>query len=308
MTLQELKTKKIAVLMGGDSAERQISLRTGAAVLKALHSRGYDAYAIDTAQDPAGQLLETGAEVAFIALHGRHGEDGTMQGLLEILRIPYTGSGVLASSLAMDKVATKKILLYHGQPTPEFSVFRRGQDVSGVSSASPFEPLIVKPAREGSTIGIVKVSSPAELPEAVETALKHDDCLLIERFIQGREVTVGVLDGEALPVLEIVPKSGMYDYHAKYTAGQTDYLLPAPLDEALSHQIQRSAEAVCNAIGCQGAARVDYMVCEQEFYCLEVNTIPGMTETSLLPKAAGFVGIDFEELVERILCSAGLGK
>jgi D-alanine-D-alanine ligase len=308
MTRDELKTKKIAVLMGGLSAEREISLRTGRAVLAALQEAGYTAVGIDAGRDLAARLEAEKTEVAFIALHGRFGEDGTVQGLLEILGIPYTGSGVMASAVAMDKVTTKKILLYHELPTPAFDVFQRGIDKVVFLSRHQHFPLVVKPAREGSTIGVSIVRDAKELHAGLESALAHDDLVLVEDFIKGLEVTVGVLDGEALPVIQVVPKGGFYDFQAKYTAGQTEYLVPAPLEGALYERLQQVAVAAFRALGCAGAARVDFMVREREFYCLEVNTIPGMTETSLLPKAARQNGIPFGELVQRILEGAALGK
>jgi D-alanine-D-alanine ligase len=308
MTRNELKTKKIAVLMGGLSAEREISLRTGRAVLAALQEAGYCAAGIDVGRDLAQRLVGEGVEVAFIALHGRFGEDGTVQGMLEMLGIPYTGSGVLASSVAMDKVTTKKILLYHELPTPAFEVFCRGEDAAGFVARCRHFPLVVKPAREGSTIGVSIVRSGAELHKGLENALAHDDLLLVEDYIQGMEITVGVLGEEPLPIIQVVPKGGFYDFQAKYTAGQTEYILPAPLEGALYERIQQAAVAACGVLGCTGAARVDFMVRQREFFCLEVNTIPGMTETSLLPKAARPAGIAFGELVERILEGSGLNK
>jgi len=308
MTREELKKKKIAVLMGGLSAEREISLRTGRAVLAALQQGGYLAVEIDAGRDLAARLAAEGIETAFIALHGRFGEDGTVQGLLELLGIPYTGSGVMASSVAMDKVTTKKILLYHELPTPAFDVFRRGDDAEAFLSRRRHFPLVVKPAREGSTIGVSIVGNAQELRAGLESALSHDELVLVEDFIKGLEVTVGVLEGEALPVIQVVPKGGFYDFQAKYTAGQTEYLVPAPLEPALYERLQQVAVAAFRALGCAGAARVDFMVREREFYCLEVNTIPGMTETSLLPKAARQAGISFGELVLRILEGAALGK
>ncbi len=271
MTRQELKKKKIGVLLGGLSGEREVSLRTGAAVLKALEAEGYEAVAIDAGRDLAARLIEESVEVAFIALHGRYGEDGSVQGMLELMGIPYTGSGVLASSVAMDKVTTKKVLLYHELPTPAFETYCRGEDLQVLVGKCRHYPLVVKPAREGSTIGVV-------------------------------------LDGQPLPIIQVVPKGGFYDYHAKYTAGQTEYVLPAPLDGVLYQRLQQVAVETCRVLDCSGAARVDFMVREREFYCLEVNTIPGMTETSLLPKAAGHEGISFAELVQRILETAGLNK
>jgi len=308
MTRQELKTKKIAVLMGGLSAEREVSLRTGKAVLAALQSTGYEAVGLDVGTDIAARLSQEQVDVAFIALHGRYGEDGTIQGLLEMMQIPYTGSGVLASSLAMDKETTKKILLYHELPTPAFQVYRKGEDLEGFLQKCRHFPLVVKPAREGSTIGISIVRDEQSLAAGLQDALQHDDHVLVEDFIQGMEITVGVLRGEALPIIQIAPKGGFYDYHAKYTAGQTEYILPAPLDSAVYHQVQQVAREVYRVLGCSGAARIDFMVREKEFYCLEANTIPGMTETSLLPKAAQHAGLDFAELTQRILEDAGLGK
>jgi D-alanine-D-alanine ligase len=308
MTRQELKEKKIGVIMGGMSAEREVSLRTGKAVFNALLEAGFRAVSIDAGRDLANRLVTEGVEVAFIALHGRFGEDGTVQGLLEMLDIPYTGSGVMASSMAMDKVTTKKILLYHELPTPAFKVFRKGEDLAPLLDGCRHFPLVVKPAREGSTIGISIVRSREELDVGISAALEHDDLILVEDFIQGAEVTVGVLAGEPLPIIQVVPKGGFYDYHAKYTAGQTEYLLPAPLEGALQQRLQQVAVEAYRALGCDGAARIDFMVREREFYCLEVNTIPGMTETSLLPKAARHAGISFTELVLRILEGAGVRK
>jgi D-alanine-D-alanine ligase len=308
MTLRELKEKKIAVLMGGISAERKISLRTGRAVLGALQQGGYLALGVDVDRNLASRLIEERIEVAFIALHGRFGEDGTVQGLLEMLEIPYTGSGVLASGIAMDKVTTKKILLYHNIPTPAFEVFRRGEDPLALLARCGHFPLVVKPAREGSTIGVSIAQDAVELRKGLDVALGFDNLILVEDYIRGKEITVGVLNGEALPIIQVVPKGGFYDFDAKYTAGQTDYILPAPLEKTLYERIQKAAVVTYQALGCAGAARVDFMVRESEFYCLEVNTIPGMTETSLLPKAAFEAGISFGELVQRILEGAALGK
>ena len=308
MTRNELKQKKIAVLMGGLSAEREISLRTGGAVLKALQGAGYRACGIDAGRELAARLLDERIEAVFIALHGRFGEDGTVQGLLELLQIPYTGSGVLASSVAMDKITTKKLLLYHQLPTPAFTAYRRGEDLEGlIGRCRPF-PLVVKPAREGSTIGVAIVRDGDGLRLGLEEALRHDDLVLVEDFIQGLEVTVGVLNDEPLPIIQVVPQGGFYDFTAKYTAGRTEYILPAPLEEGLYERLRQAAVAACRALGCSGAARVDFMIRAGEFFCLEVNTIPGMTETSLLPKAAAHAGISFTELVERILEGAGLNK
>jgi len=300
--------KRIAVLLGGLSAEREISLRTGNAVLRALRGQGLEAVAIDAGRDLPLRLQEAGVQVAFIALHGRYGEDGTVQGLLELLQIPYTGSGVLASSVAMNKLVTKQILMHHGVATPAFAVYRKDNDQVAFVAACQAYPLVTKPAREGSTIGVSVVRDAESLQAGLEEALRHDDLVLVEEFIAGAEVTVGVLGEQPLPVVQVVPKGGFYDYQSKYMPGQTEYLLPAPLPAAVYARLQAEAVAACQALGCRGAARVDFMVRGEELFCLEVNTIPGMTETSLLPKAAGAAGIPFDELVLRILADAGLNK
>ncbi|PLX98557.1 MAG: D-alanine--D-alanine ligase [Desulfuromonas sp.] len=303
----DIKHKKIAVLLGGLSSEREVSLRTGDAVHKALLDKGYDSITIDAGRDLAECLKEAQAEVAFIALHGRYGEDGSVQGLLELMGIPYTGSGVMASSVAMDKVVTKQLMIHHGIETPRFAALRSGETLADVELPGGF-PLVVKPAREGSTIGVTIAQEPAQLEKGIVEALEMDDLVLIEEFIAGDEVTVGVLEGEVLPVIQVVPKSGFYDYSSKYTAGQTEYLLPAPQSDEVTAHLQKAALAAYRALDCRGGARVDFMIRDGEIYCLEVNTIPGMTETSLLPKAAGHAGIGFGELTERILLGAGLRK
>jgi D-alanine-D-alanine ligase len=308
MNRTELKNKRIAVLMGGLSAEREISLKTGQAVLSALLENGCDAVAIDAGHDLPARLREVEADVAFICLHGRYGEDGTVQGLLEMMQIPYTGSGVMSSSMVMDKVITKQILLYNEISTPGFVAYSSGDDRSELFKRCRHFPLVVKPAREGSTIGISIVHDRAELEAGLEEALKHDDLVLIEDYIQGDEITVSILNKESLPIIQIVPKSGFYDYESKYTPGHTEYLLPAPLEAVLYNRLQETSVAACKALACRGAARVDFMVREREFFCLEVNTIPGMTATSLLPKAAAEAGISFNELVLQILEDAGLNK
>jgi D-alanine-D-alanine ligase len=305
---EELLQKKIAVLMGGLSAEREISLRTGAAALNALLQLGYRAVGIDVGMNLPGQLRAAECEIAFIALHGRFGEDGRVQGLLEMLQIPYTGSGVLASSMAIDKVVTKQMLLYHELPTPGFDFMRPGDSSESLLARCKHLPLIVKPSREGSTIGISIARSHEALRHGIDTAAALDGTVLVEEFIDGIELTVSVLNGRSLPIIQIVPKSGFYDYQAKYTAGETEYLLPAPIDAGSYQRIQQAAVDACKCLGCRGAARVDFMLREREFYCIEVNTIPGMTETSLLPKAASEAGIAFAQLVEEILLDAGLDK
>jgi D-alanine-D-alanine ligase len=308
MKREELRQLKIAVLYGGVSSEREISLRTGRAVLTALTRCGYNVVGIDADRDLASKLVAAGAEAVFIALHGRHGEDGTVQGLLEILGLPYTGSGVLASSMAMDKVTTKRLLLQQGITTPDFCVYRQGDDIELFTRQVKHWPVIAKPAHEGSTIGVTIAHNPDELSAGLRAGLAYDHTILVEEFIQGDEATVSVLNGAALPVIQVVPKSGFYDFSSKYPAGQTEYLLPAPFAPEIYKELQESAIAAVSILGCLGAARADFMIRNDKTYCLEVNTIPGMTETSLLPKAAGHAGIDFDELVQRILESAGTGK
>ena len=303
-----MKQKRTAVLMGGLSAEREISLKTGNAVLKALQENGCNAVGVDVGHDLPLQLRDAQAEQAFICLHGRYGEDGTVQGLLEMMRIPYTGSGVMSSSMAMDKVVSKQIMLYHEISTPGFVVYRAGENRAALLKRCRHFPLVVKPAREGSTIGLTIAHDHDQLEDGLELALEFDELVLIEDFIKGDEVTVSVLNGEALPIIKIVPKSGFYDYRSKYTPGQTEYILPAPLDSVLYNRLQETSVAACRALSCRGAARVDFMIREKEFFCLEVNTIPGMTETSLLPKAAAEAGLTFTELAMQILEDAGLHK
>ena len=303
------KRKRIAVLMGGQSSEREISLRTGQAILKALQKKGYQAFPIDAGSDVAFRLKEKKVDIAFIALHGRLGEDGTIQGLLEVMGIPYTGSGVMASALSMNKVMSKKVFAFHEIPTPEFQycdmAALKGKKIDTCCTIGV--PMVVKPVEEGSTIGITIVRKKNELAGAVKKASAFGNTVLFERFIRGREVTVGVLDGRPLPIIEIAPKKGFYDYHAKYTKGFTEYILPARLKKRSYARVQEFGVKAYQALGCEGAARVDFMVDEEERpYCLEVNTVPGMTETSLLPKAAKAVGIDFNELVETILAGARL--
>jgi len=308
MTREQLKQKTIGVLMGGISAEREISLRTGNAILAALLGSGYHAVGIDAGADLPARLIEENINVAFIALHGRGGEDGSVQGLLETMRIPYTGSGILASSLAIDKVMTKRVLLQQGLPTPQFAVYRAGDDLEALLATIDCYPVIAKPACEGSTIGVTIAEDVDGLRSGIKAAVAYDRQVLIEEFIRGRETTVSVFDGEALPIIEVVPKSGFYDFNSKYTAGQTEYLLPANFPAPLYARMQQVAVEAYQALGCVGAARVDFMVRGDELFCLEVNTIPGMTATSLLPKAAAANGIDFGELVQRILEGAALNK
>lgn len=304
-----LTDKKIGVLMGGISSEREISLRTGKTIEAALRKKGYRVVGIDVDKDIADRLRKEGIEVAFIALHGRYGEDGTIQGLLEIMGIPYTGSGVLASAIAINKVITKRLLEYHQIPTPRYTVFKKdeaGADYQKSLESHGFEyPVVVKPSSEGSTIGVTIVRDEGELLEAMNLAFSYGSEVLMEEYIPGREITVGVLDETPLPVIEIVPKEEFYDYQAKYTKGMTEYIIPARLSDGLYKKVQDLGLRVYEVLECKGVSRVDMRVDREDNpYVLEINTVPGMTETSLIPMAAKEIGIDFPELIERILESA----
>jgi D-alanine-D-alanine ligase len=301
---KQWRNKRIGVLMGGISREHEVSLKTGSAMLKALQEGGYQAMGIEVSADICTRLLEAQIEVAVIALHGRWGEDGTIQGLLELLRIPYTGSGVLASALAMNKIKAKEIFLYHGLPTPEFVTIEQGKE----PGEPPFPPpWVVKPASEGSTIGIDIVMDREGLQQAVRSARGYDHEVFVERFIKGKELTVAILQGKPLPIIEIVPLGGFYDYQSKYTPGQTAYICPARISERQEKEIGELGLQAYHALGCSGCARVDLFLSEKgEPFITEVNTLPGMTETSLVPKAAAQKGISFSQLVEIILEEACL--
>ena len=294
--------------MGGLSREREISMRTGKAILKALTEKGYHALPVDAGQDIAETLIKETIEVAFIALHGRFGEDGTIQGMLELMRIPYTGSGVLASALALHKIMAKKFFFCEHIPTPTYEVLYRDDiEKNSLRAISLPLPVVVKPAREGSTIGISIVKREEELIPALKEAGQYDEEILVEEFMKGSEITVGILEDIPLPVIEIVPKSGFYDYHSKYTKGETEYIIPARVSREKYLYAQEVSLRAFQALGCSGCARVDLMTDEEgNPFVIDVNTMPGMTETSLLPKAAHFAGISFEELVERILLGAAL--
>ncbi len=295
-------------MMGGLSREREISLKTGKAILRALAEKGYAVIPIDVGNDIAEKLIKEKIEYAFLALHGRFGEDGTIQGMLELMKIPYTGSGVLASALAMDKIMSKKFFLCGKIPTPRFEVFRRDE----IKKDQPKKislplPVVVKPAREGSTIGISIVRREEDLSPALKEAGEYDKEILIEEFLRGKEITVGILEDIPLPIIEIVPKSGFYDYRSKYTKGETQYIVPARVGREKYLYAQEISLKAFQTLGCAGIARVDLMTDENENpFVIDVNTMPGMTETSLLPKAANYAGISFEDLVERILLGASL--
>jgi D-alanine-D-alanine ligase len=320
---------KVAVLMGGHSAEREISLKTGRGVAQALRKLGYEVAAVDAAD---GRLLPAGdeegaappaalapaqpvqlvsaqamqeAEVVFVALHGGAGEDGTLQALLELAGKPYTGSGVLASALAMNKAMAKRLFEHAGIPTPRWRLFdARGEQAPKVFDARELGgyPVVVKPNAQGSTVGLTVVQRAEGLPAALEEAARFGDEVLVEEYIPGREVTVGVLGGEALPVVEIVPSHGLYDFECKYTPGMSEYRVPAPLEPEQARTLQQLGCRAFRALGCRGVARVDFRLSPAgEPFCLEVNTIPGMTPTSLVPMAARAVGISYDQLVGRML-------
>ena len=297
-----MKNRRIAVLMGGASSEREISLKSGNCVLKALKEAQLNATAFDVNRELPDRLIKEKINLVFIALHGKPGEDGTIQGMLDILNIPYTGSGVLASALSMDKIASKRLFQIGGIPTPEFRVMSKGK-----CHINPFKnfPIVVKPSTEGSTIGVSIVKNENEFKKALETAFRYDDNIICEKYIDGKEITVGILGEEALPVIEIIPKSGFYDFNAKYMKKFTDFVVPANLQREKSAKIKQIALKANKVLGCYGMSRVDMKLdCKLNPYVLEINTIPGLTETSLLPKAAQVAGISFMELCLKLLDSA----
>jgi D-alanine-D-alanine ligase len=314
-TIDPTSLGRVGVLLGGRSAERQISVMSGTGVLQALKERGVDAHAFDPGTQSVAQLAAAGFDRVFIALHGRFGEDGTIQGVLEWLRIPYTGSGVQASSIAIDKVTTKRIWEYEELPTPAWQVLNATTDWKRVV-AELGDALIVKPAREGSTIGISKVLTHDndELAVAYQEAAKHDDLVLVEELVRGRELTCAVLGegsrARALPLVEIRAPGENYDYQNKYFTDDTQYLCPAPISAKLTQEIQQLCLRAYNAVGASGWGRVDVMLHVDARgdlpYLLEVNTAPGMTTHSLVPMAAKAVGVSYADLVLEILSHASL--
>ena len=299
---------KVAVLMGGRSAEREISLLSGNAVLAALRRQGVDAHAFDPAEQPLENLLKQGFQCVHIALHGRFGEDGTVQGALELMGIPYTGSGVMASALALDKWRTKLIWQAVGIPTPRYALLDATSDFNAVAHELGL-PLIVKPVREGSTIGLSKVTAAADLAKAYRRAAQHDSLVLAEEFIAGQELTATILGDETLPLVRIQPAAELYDYQAKYFSDETKYFCPSGLAAGLEKTIQEQALKAYRVVGCQGWGRVDVMLDKRDRpYFLEVNTSPGMTGHSLVPMAAKQAGISFDELCLRILETSSYGR
>ena len=308
-----LTRARIGVLMGGQSAEREVSLRTGAAVHRSLVRRGYNAVAIDAGSTLFQDLLDQKIDLVFLALHGPGGEDGAIQGFLDTLGIPYTGSGIQASAIGMHKVTTKTLLTSARIPVPAGTVVKRGEKVSCASvmrEAKLRWPVVVKPASQGSTIGVTIVRKPADWREALALAHRYDVDAMVEAYIPGHEVTVPIIGRHkasplVLPAVEIVAPGGFYDFSAKYESGKTQYLCPAPLTAAVTGQIRILALRTYEALGCEGAARVDFRITPRgRPVVLEINTVPGMTETSLLPMAAAQAEIGYDELTERILESA----
>jgi D-alanine-D-alanine ligase len=341
---------KIVVLMGGNTSEREVSLRSGAGVARALHALGHEVALLDTgtgkflkdadaamalgAGAPASQAalqslpaaapeqrlgtyvrsIPRGADLAFIALHGGDGENGTLQALLDLAQIPYTGSGVMASAVAMDKVMSKRIFAFEGIPTPAWVERWAPEDPRAPwnpeVSAEEIErlggyPLIVKPNEEGSSVGITIVERAGDLRPAMEEARRYGRLVLVETFIAGRELTVGVIDERTLPVVEIIPEGGFYDYEHKYTPGASQYLVPADLPPETEARLRELALRACRALRCRGAVRVDFRLAEDgTAHCLEVNTVPGLTELSLVPKAAAAAGMSYQDLIRAIVESA----
>ncbi|MCI0531227.1 MAG: D-alanine--D-alanine ligase [candidate division Zixibacteria bacterium] len=335
---------KVLVLMGGNSAEREVSLSSGKAIIEGLKQAGHQVLAIDTARPK--ELIATDSkslsdsikteppdlkalrkldsqkvlegidsscvkdvEVIFLALHGGSGEDGTIQALLELSGKPYTGSGVLASALAMNKEMSKKIFKSEGILTPPWVTWNKSDPVNEAQFKFKVEklgfPIVIKPHNQGSTVGVTIIESSAELKDAIKHAEKYSDVVLAEKFVPGREITVGIVDKTPLPVLEIVPEHGIYDYECKYTTGKSNYICPAELSEELAKEAQGAALKAYLALDCEGYARVDFRLgTDNKFYCLEVNTLPGMTAHSLVPKAAQKAGIGFSKLLDKIVALA----
>ncbi len=315
MSIAPSQFGKVAVLMGGQSAEREVSFMSGNGVLNALRNRGVDAHPFDPAERDLADLKKEGFQRCFIALHGRFGEDGTVQGALELLGIPYTGSGVMASSIAIDKTMTKRVWLSENVPTPRYVLLHQnnlGEQAQAHVLQTLGLPLIVKPAREGSSIGVTKVTQASELPKALQAAAACDADVLCEQFIAGDEVTCPVLgEGDtahALPVIRIVAPAGNYDYQNKYFTDDTQYLVPSGLPEVEEKAIQAHVVKAYQVLGCKGWGRIDVMIdaATRQPYLLEINTSPGMTSHSLVPMSAKAAGMDYESLCMHLLANAGL--
>lgn len=303
--LETIGRKKIGVLMGGLSEEREVSLKTGAAVLSSLERMGVDAVGMDAGRDIAFRLKDEAVDMAFIALHGRYGEDGCVQGMLEVMGVPYTGAGVAGSAIAMSKVLTKDILKSRGVATPDHVVVHKKGYGGSAGAAGMRAPVVVKPASGGSSINVSICLSDDEISPAIERAFDSGPEVIVERWVDGTLITVGIVGGKALPAIEIEAKEGFYDYRNKYTPGSTEYHIPARLDGATLDEAARMTMEVHEALGCAGVSRSEIIVDRAgKPWFIELNTIPGMTETSLLPKAAAHVGLTFDDLVMEILVEA----
>ncbi len=307
--------KRIGVIAGGVSAERDVSLRSGKAVFNAFYNKGYNVVFLDVTSNVSELLLREKIEAAFLVLHGGWGENGAIQGLLEVMNIPYTGSGVMASALAMDKEASKKMFLYHGLNVPKFKVLGENLfhpdilknhpdgGISTIMQAVDFSlPWVIKPATEGSSVGVNIIKSPEDILNSAQVAFQYGDRIIVEKYTKGREIQIGLLGDRILGGVEVRPSLEFYSYEAKYTAGLTQYILPPQVDGDVYEKLKFAGLQAHKALGCEGATRVDLILDEAgNIYVLEVNTIPGMTETSLLPKIAGLAGLDFTSLVEEML-------
>jgi len=303
-----LKNKKIGVIYGGTSPEREISLLSGKAVFKALKKLGVSVCLIDAKNDIISKLKKAKIKFAYIALHGTDGEDGKIQSLLEFLNIPYTGSGVLASALSMDKAASKKLFKYCNINTPAWTVIKNGDCLEHLKNSVCY-PVVVKPVAQGSAIGISIVSKKESFKKALADAFKRGSSAIVENYVKGTEITIGVLGGAALPVIEIVPKNKFYDFNAKYSKGGSKHIVPSALPKAVQRQAQTIAEKIYKEFDCRAMCRIDMIVdASHKIWVLEINTVPGMTQTSLLPEAALEAGINFENLVLKIMEYSITGK
>lgn len=303
--IEELKQKKIGIIYGGTSSEREVSLRSGKNVNDALISKGYKTVLIDMDENIVENIKKQEIEFAYIILHGSPGEDGTIQGLLELMKIPYTGSGVLGSAIALNKIVSKQLFVANKIPTPPFLIIN---NVMGVPQNVEFGfPLIFKPCSEGSSVGVVKIDSEEQMKKELPKLMKKYEYGIIEKYLKGIDITIGVLDDnkevKALPVLELCPHNEFYDYEAKYTEGKTDFIIPARIDDELTQKVQQLAVQAHKVLWCKGVSRVDMLVVNRDIYVLEVNTLPGMTGTSDLPAEAKEIGMKFADLVEKILLS-----
>lgn len=314
MKVRDISKKKIGVLMGGTSAEREVSLKSGSAIFNTLKQLKYNVAAIDAGDDICSVLKRKKIDIAFIALHGGHGENGAIQGMLEVLGIPYTGSGVLASALAMDKEASKKVFVYHGIPVPPFKIVqsteckvqnlktKHSSPITHQSSRSFPMPWVVKPVTEGSSIGVEIVKKRAEVSKALKSAFSYGSRVIVEKYIKGKEIQIGILNNKVLGGVEVRPSLEFYNYKAKYTAGLTEYILPPEVEKKQYERMKDVALSAHKALGCSGATRVDLILNSAgDPFVLEVNTIPGMTETSLLPKIAARAGFDFPAFLKEML-------